>query len=190
MLEEDFCFRDVNMSIEIIIRDDPLPHGNELCYFSFIEPSDKVKRVQDAFKEYLAIKELTIYEPRFIYEGKYLREEETLAYYGIVNNSTYQLAKYNFVVVDWSEKMFSINVRNESNESISVTIDPWNTLQDLRAKIADHWDIPPDKQRLLYQDKEMTKEKRTLSYYKFHEDCTIDVKLIDTIPKRADLFRK
>jgi len=68
-----------------------------------------------------------------------------------------------------------IHVKTPSAETITLRVMPGDTVQNVKMKIKDQVEIPPDQQQLFFEDMEL-KNNRTLSDYKIDSYCTLSLR--------------
>ena len=105
---------------------------------------------------------------RLNFAGKNLEDSRTLSDYNIWNESTI----YVFLRLKGGMKIF---VETPSNGTISVEVKPFDTIENLKAKIQDMVNIPPDQQCLTLDDMQLD-EKRTIFSYKIKKESTLNLK--------------
>ena len=69
-----------------------------------------------------------------------------------------------------------IFVKTLSGKSIALQVEPSYTIANVKAKIQEWEEIPPDKQRLTFESKDL-KDFHTLSYYQIQNHSTVYVLL-------------
>ncbi len=67
-------------------------------------------------------------------------------------------------------------IKTLSNKTLTLDMQPTDTIHDLKARIADKEGIPSDQQRLVYSGKEL-ENSRTLYDYNIQNDATVHLVL-------------
>lgn len=97
------------------------------------------------------------------FNGKELPDQSTVAQNGINHGDTVDLSGMQIIVKDWKNKQFTMDV----NPSV--------TMQEVRERIAKVKEIEPDKQILLYKDKLLDNNDKTLGDCKIPNGATINL---------------
>jgi len=106
-----------------------------------------------------------------IFDGKEMENGRTLNDYKIQKESTIHL-----ILRDRGESGgMIIHVKTPSAETITLRVMPGDTVQNVKMKIKDQVEIPPDQQQLFFEDMEL-KNNRTLSDYKIDSYCTLSLR--------------
>eukprot|EP00980_Cylindrotheca_fusiformis_P025861 scaffold14741_cov135-Cylindrotheca_fusiformis.AAC.11 len=112
-----------------------------------VEPNDTVEDVKKKVEQKAGI---PVDDQTLLFDGDELDDPTTLSDNNIKHGDTLNLAPMKIYVKHWDGSVITLDVQ------------PDDTLGDVKAKVADKKDIPPDQQRLTFNDKPLKKNKKSL----------------------------
>ena len=101
----------------------------------------------------------------FMFAENLLEDDRTLSDYNIPNDSTVNL-------IFRPPNAIKVFVKTQTEKTISLHLDPIDTIRSIKIKIQEKEGVDPKQQRLTFAGNEL-KDSRTLSDYKIQEDSTL-----------------
>jgi ubiquitin C len=173
--EDDKTLRDYGVKHESTLNLEPMqinvktPDGKTIPVQ--VEPNDTVEDVKKKVEDKTGI---AVPDQTLLFDGDELDDPTTLADNNIKHGDTLTLAPMQIYVKHWDGSVITLDVQ------------PDDTIGDIKSKVSDEKDVPPDQQRLTFNDKPLKKDKKTLRDYKIKNKDTIVLEPMQIFVKMPD----